>query len=349
MPSLLWQRDLSDDAAGVQNTFSSWDSCMAESYCKWPAIIGIVIGSLIVISVIWCCARCLCCGAECCCGCLSCFNRCCPSPRQRNSGYEKPQPYNTYNSQYQSPAPPMYFGGGYRQPQTATFDSPSNKPDALPAMPTWSTAQNKKVEDDSLEMEKLDHQTSAQQGLLHQRHESEDSFEQDGDLGGMQSMFAQKTTAPAQPQQQQLHQAPAATAYSPGNSYQPSYQDQTHYQNGYQAQTSYQPYTSYQQQNAYQDPNPYDQGSNSYGQFSPYNQPTSQHDYSQHQQFAGSPTSTAAPTYQTRPPSSVYTSPYAAPPSYRTAPSVVASPPPQNAQMNYGMGRKPVSGSWRDV
>lgn len=342
---------------------------MAESYCKWPAIIGIVVGSLIVISIIWCCARCLCCGAECCCGCLSCFNRCCPSPRRRdNSGYEKPQSYgpNPYNNtQYQSSAPPMYFGGGYRAPQTATFDSPTPKPDALPAMPTWSTAQSKKVEDDSvaLEMDKLDHHASAQQGLLHQRNESEDSFEHDGDIGGMQSMFANKAAAQQQPQ---YHQQPSAispvspVSQPPANSYQSAYQDQNAhqngyqeqiaYQNGYQAQTSYQPYNTYQQQNApaqYQQPNPYEQANTGYGELNPYGQQTT-HDYSQHQQFAGSPTSTVAPAYQTRPPSSVYTSPYAPPPSYRTAPSV-ASPPAQNAQMNYSMGRKPVSGSWRDV
>lgn len=296
---------------------------MAESYCKWPAIIGIVIGSLIVISVIWCCARCLCCGAECCCGCLSCFNRCCPSPRRRNSGYEKPQSY-PYNSQYQSPAPPMYFGAGYRAPQTATFDSPSNKnynEDSLPAMPTWSTAQSRQVEDESVEMEKLDrHPSAQQQGLLHQRHESEDSIEQDGDIGRMQAGLYNQQAAPYEGQPNVYHE-----------------------QNSYQGQA-----------NVYHEQNPYHEQANTYyGQVSPYQGPTSPHDYSQHQQFVGSPTSTAGPSMYppayNRPPSSVYTSPYAAPPSYRTAPPSIASPPPQHAQMNYGIGRKPVTGSWRDV
>lgn len=130
-----------------------------------------------MISIIWCCARCCCCGLECCCGVCSCFNRCCPSPRRSNQGYEQPaaQPYQ----QYQSHPPPMYGGaaggyggyGGYRGPQTATFDAPTNKngtynEDALPAMPSWEQAQSKRVEHDDVEMEKLDHRTSQQEGLL---------------------------------------------------------------------------------------------------------------------------------------------------------------------------------------
>ena len=257
---------------------------MSEAYCKWPAIVGIIIGCVIVISVIWCCARCLCCGAECCCGCLSCFNSCCPSPRRKNQGYQQPppQPYG----QYQSPQPPMYGSGGYgyRGPQTATFDVTSKKnkngmvdEDALPAMPAWDHAQNKHVEEDDVAMENLNHQSAQQESLLPQnngRYYNQDTSSQAGDLGAMQA--------------------------------------------------------------------------------SPY------HNYDQHQQFvAPSPVSTAPnsmypPIYHTRPASSVYdppsANPYAAsiPPSYRTAPSVIASPPPQHAAMG-GVGRKPVQGTWRDV
>lgn len=38
-PITLWQRDsLQTDLSNVKNTFSSWDSCMAESYCKFVNI-----------------------------------------------------------------------------------------------------------------------------------------------------------------------------------------------------------------------------------------------------------------------------------------------------------------------
>ncbi|KAF2770379.1 hypothetical protein EJ03DRAFT_326508 [Teratosphaeria nubilosa] len=155
---------------------------MNKAYCKWPAIIGIIIGSLVVISVVWCCARCLCCGAECCCGCLSCFNRCCPSPRKRRSdGYQQqPPPPPQYQQPYYSPEPPTYAsaGTGYRGApvaQTATFELPSKtydgaaakfNEDVLPAMPSWQNATSKNVvEEEDVEMEKLD-QTHAQQQSL---------------------------------------------------------------------------------------------------------------------------------------------------------------------------------------
>ena len=61
--------------------------------------------------------------------------------------------------------------GGYSGPQTATFDAPSNKnatynEDSLPAMPSWDQAQSKRVEDNDLEMEKLDHNRNSQQEAL---------------------------------------------------------------------------------------------------------------------------------------------------------------------------------------
>lgn len=172
-PPITLRRDIGSDISNTASTFSSWDSCMSEAYCKWPAIVGIIIGSLIVISIIWCCARCLCCGAECCCGCLSCFNRCCPSPRGKNNGYQQtpptPQPYQ----QYQGPAQPMMYGGGgyaYRGPQTATFDAPTKNgkynEDSLPAMPSWDQAQSRHVQEDDVEMEKLNDHSAQQQSLL---------------------------------------------------------------------------------------------------------------------------------------------------------------------------------------
>lgn len=131
--------DTINDIKGVPQTFSSWDSCMKESYCKYPAIIGIIIGVLIAVSVIWCCVRCCCCGMSCCCGCFSCFGRCCPSGRGRKpSKYADPpsdyRPSNPYMGYIPPSNPPAYQG-----PNTATFNMPGKKinGDSLPAMPTW--------------------------------------------------------------------------------------------------------------------------------------------------------------------------------------------------------------------
>ena len=139
---------------------------MSKTYCKWPVIAAIIIASLIALSLIWCVARCLCCGVECCCGCLSCCNACCPSPRRRDKGGYQQAPPTPY--QYQQP-PPMhnpYFasgGAGNRSvAQTATFDSPSQKynEDALPAMPSWSNASSRRIEqpheEEDVELDKMD-------------------------------------------------------------------------------------------------------------------------------------------------------------------------------------------------
>ena len=120
---------------------------------KWPAIIGIIIGSAIVISVLACCFRCLCCGLS--------F---CPRGRRRSKRSTNPSrpsafvpaPYQGYQ--------PANNPHSYSQPQFAQFDvSKSNKvhEDSLPAMPSWETASQKRVlqEDDShndVEMGKLE-------------------------------------------------------------------------------------------------------------------------------------------------------------------------------------------------
>ncbi|MCJ1352254.1 MAG: hypothetical protein MMC33_002238 [Icmadophila ericetorum] len=157
MGVLQMRQSLSSDAGGVVNTFSSWDNCMSKAYCKWPVIIAIIIASLIVASVVFCIARCLCCGAECCCACFSCCNACCPSPRRRGPREPKyqdppqnrfqPSPYQGYQP---TPAPPVYNAG----PQFAQFDAPSghtggSDDDALPAMPSWDTASTRKVLDEN--------------------------------------------------------------------------------------------------------------------------------------------------------------------------------------------------------
>ncbi|KAJ5139152.1 uncharacterized protein N7515_004000 [Penicillium bovifimosum] len=145
----LWARDTASDLKSVPSTFSSWDKCMAKSYCKWPVIVGIIVGC------------------------------CCPSGRRRNkpskhlddSPFHQPPP-PVQNPVYQpSPAPPSYRGAPQSAPsfrggsQTARFDAPKTpvahvNEDALPDMPTWAGAVDKHVEvtdhHDDVEMKPLD-------------------------------------------------------------------------------------------------------------------------------------------------------------------------------------------------
>ncbi|KAL6710641.1 hypothetical protein ACN47E_007698 [Coniothyrium glycines] len=141
-----------DDA---RNTLSSWDNCMAKNYCKWPVIVGIIVGSLILISVITCIARCICCGGG---GGRSGHKRVKSEPTPSYPTYGAP-PVNPYaqahtdtrlpsidtrpvNQQYRSNAMPSFGVAPTpkpERPQFATFDSTRAvvNDDALPAMPTW--------------------------------------------------------------------------------------------------------------------------------------------------------------------------------------------------------------------
>ncbi|KAH0285141.1 hypothetical protein M436DRAFT_57472 [Aureobasidium namibiae CBS 147.97] len=158
-------RDISSEVDGVKNTFSGWDQCMTKAYCKWPVIIGIVVGAVIAISVVWCLVRCLCCGLECCCGCLSCFScctSCCNNHHRRQQGYTQPPPpvsqFPQY-TQYRPAAAPVYRQQQQQQqPQYAHLDAPSKSfnEDALPAMPSWNNSrsfrQQQDAEVDDMEM-----------------------------------------------------------------------------------------------------------------------------------------------------------------------------------------------------
>ncbi|KAJ6188964.1 hypothetical protein N7519_003872 [Penicillium mononematosum] len=130
----LWARGTASDLESVPDTFSSWDKCMAKSYC----------------------------------------NCCCPSGRRRNKTpkhfddfhQSPPAPNPVYQP---PPAPPSYRGAQQSAPsfrsaqQTAHFDAPKSpahvNEDALPEMPTWAGAVDKHVEDpnhrDDVEMEPL--------------------------------------------------------------------------------------------------------------------------------------------------------------------------------------------------
>ncbi|KAA6413151.1 MAG: hypothetical protein FRX48_02895 [Lasallia pustulata] len=149
MPAMTtWRRDsLSQTVEGLPHTFSSWDNCMSKAYCKWPAIIGIVLASLLALSLLWCLARCLCLGTTSCCSCLSCCASCCPRRSAPPSKHADAQPSLFHPAPYQGyqPAPPP---PSYEPPQFARFDAgnkPASNDDALPHMPSWDTASERKV------------------------------------------------------------------------------------------------------------------------------------------------------------------------------------------------------------
>jgi hypothetical protein len=127
------------------------------SVSRWPAIIGIVVGSLILLSVLFCLVQCLCCGVSCakmlCCCCRGC-GRGSSREKERPSRFKDdyqhmpPTPYSGYQP---APANPMTYRGA-PSAATATFDMPSRKinEDSLPAMPSWDTAATRRVEDTSI-------------------------------------------------------------------------------------------------------------------------------------------------------------------------------------------------------
>ncbi|EXJ91384.1 hypothetical protein A1O1_04496 [Capronia coronata CBS 617.96] len=162
----LFARDVLSDVTNARGTFTSWDKCMSKNYCKWPAIVGIVVGSLIVLSLIWCFARCLCCGAEFCSCCNCCRRRDRPPKYKDEYSRVPPAPYAGYQ-----PAPvPMSYGNP-NVPQFATFEDPSGKKineDSLPPMPSWDTATKRRIEERDahadLEMGRLDTQPERRRG-----------------------------------------------------------------------------------------------------------------------------------------------------------------------------------------
>ena len=301
---------------------------MSKTYCKWPVIAAIIIGSLIVLSLLYCLARCVCCGAECCCGCLSCCNACCPSgSRNKNSGYQQPpgpppQPYGPYG-QYQSPVPPAYNPGfAYNHgPQTATFDAPSKSmnEDALPAMPSWDNARSRRVEQEHLpqyeggegdivEMDKFDNRPGATQQHLLAHEPAHDSTLEHG-VGGDDQYY----------HHDDYHNGENHTGYDYSQGY------ANEYDNHRQHPMSTSPVYDTQEQ------------------YSAHSQP---HGYN----------STQAPTFDNYNTDPVMRGPYASPPppvadnwaqnagppSYHTGPPSLLSPG--------GSGqRKPVNGSWRNL
>ncbi|KAL2756292.1 hypothetical protein ACRALDRAFT_2027856 [Sodiomyces alcalophilus JCM 7366] len=166
----LQARQITETINDVSTAFSSWDNCMAVSWCKWPVIAVIIVGGLILISVVICIARCMCCGLSCCCkffSCLKCCGNCCgafdPPGGKRHKYLD--EPYSAPNQGYK-PQPPMFTAPVFAPsaapaaapPQYAEFDvSKKGDADALPAMPTWEGAGSKKVslEEEAVELETM--------------------------------------------------------------------------------------------------------------------------------------------------------------------------------------------------
>ncbi|KAL1792955.1 hypothetical protein ACET3X_009462 [Alternaria dauci] len=126
MPSLFARQNPLDEA---RNTLSSWDNCMAKAYCKWPVIVAIIIGGLILISVVTCIARCICCGAECACCCFRCCSCCCGGGG-RGHKRVKSDPAGQYPTPYGAPpqpspyAPNPYAQNPYAQAHAAAPPAP---------------------------------------------------------------------------------------------------------------------------------------------------------------------------------------------------------------------------------
>ncbi|KAI9048351.1 hypothetical protein LZ554_008143 [Drepanopeziza brunnea f. sp. 'monogermtubi'] len=122
MVNSLLGRSITQD---VTNSFSSWDSCMNADYCKWPVIAGIVIASLIVLSILTCIGRVCCCGASCCCACFS-FLSCCDCCGDSCAG-KKSKPHKHLDDPFTNghaahrgyQAPPPMMGGALPPPLTA--------------------------------------------------------------------------------------------------------------------------------------------------------------------------------------------------------------------------------------
>lgn len=333
---------------------------------------------------------------ECCCGICSCCNACCPGPRRRDKGYQQAPPM-PYHNQYQySQPPPMdpYLasggaGGGYRNAnvaQTATFESTSKNlavsEDALPAMPSWSNATSRKVEQpheqEDVEMNKMNRVASPispleqqQQAMLAKSNDAEDN---DRYYGRPSDSHWAPTRGPVNANKgQTYHDYPAHQQFSPSNSYATG---------GHATQSGYfgsdfrtaSPYSPHEQsygsqmtgvvptaQNwpqhsggyantgrtsplsyAAKDGEFYEQQHQQRATYAPQSQYSHQSNYAQQEPYQ-LPTSYAQPkSYESR-----------GPPSYRTqAPSEIVSPispPPLLTPGGGNVNRKPVGGNWREV
>ncbi|ODV58704.1 Pin2p ASCRUDRAFT_72380 [Ascoidea rubescens DSM 1968] len=111
---LLLARDVADAVDGVEDayndtvstakSFQSWDTCMDNNVCKWVAIVGIILASLLVIWLLSTLIQVICCGATCigalCCCFFKCCSCCCPSKSKNRDVSDGNQQFsNFFNKQ----------------------------------------------------------------------------------------------------------------------------------------------------------------------------------------------------------------------------------------------------------
>ncbi|KAH7328818.1 hypothetical protein B0I35DRAFT_473487 [Stachybotrys elegans] len=171
--------DAADRISDIGTALSSWDNCMAVNWCQYPLIAIMVVGGLIIFGIVWCIIRCCCCGLSCCCDCCRCFKCCgeccgmCDPPGKDKRQYLD-APYIPPNQGYRTEAPmhlgyntaaPIHPTAAAAPPQYAEFDvSKKGGDDALPEMPSWETANTKKVMvEDAVELEPIKKPASDQQ------------------------------------------------------------------------------------------------------------------------------------------------------------------------------------------
>ncbi|KAL8727766.1 MAG: hypothetical protein Q9166_005821 [cf. Caloplaca sp. 2 TL-2023] len=160
MAILTKRSDFTDNASAKAS--SGWQSCMSKSMCKWPAILGIILAILVILTCTYFLLRCLSC---CCWDCLS-GGRYQRGKRKHKYADLHSSPYDTVYQPTTSPAPPAYAG---QPPQYAKFERPRGD-DSLPAMPSWKEAQERRVYDQEhdvvrkdIEMGKLEREKEYEQ------------------------------------------------------------------------------------------------------------------------------------------------------------------------------------------
>lgn len=125
---------------------------------RWPVIVAIVIAIVFAIFTVYCCLRC--------CGCCGLGRR--RGGGRRRANTQQPSGFNPLAYQGYAPAGAPAPGYGPEPPRFAQFDN-SRKvgEDSLPAMPTWSQGQDKKIMHEGGDVE-MGHVDSHQQnGLIH--------------------------------------------------------------------------------------------------------------------------------------------------------------------------------------
>ncbi|KAI4164935.1 MAG: hypothetical protein LQ342_001568 [Letrouitia transgressa] len=133
---------LTDNASATAS--SGWSKCMAKAYCKWPAIVAILVAVLVACTALYCCCRCLSC---CCCDCLS-GGRYRRGPKKHRYADLSSPPHPYPQAQAHDPEPPRYV-----QFERSGFAAGAKErhADSLPEMPMWDQGKERRVFDDEVD------------------------------------------------------------------------------------------------------------------------------------------------------------------------------------------------------